>query len=736
MDLDRYKKGLAVCQNYLPTPQGPIVRRPGTYFVAEVKDSTKKTVIRAFRFSNQQAYGIEMGNLYFRFYRNQGQILSAGSPYEIVTPYQEADLPDLRFCQSADVLHITHKNYAPRKLSRTGDTAWTLSIAGFVDGPYLDINDTTVTIAASGTTGTVTLTASVGIFLATDIGRHVRLFTNAVWGFAVITAFTDTSHVTAVVQTAYGDTNPTATWRLGLWSDTTGYPSFSCFHEGRQWYCGSPAAIERVDGSRVQNFSSFSPTNPNGTVVDTHALAVTLDTTDVQNIVALVSDSRGLQVFTGSSEQLIAPAGTASGITPTNVKAYPESEYGSASVPPIKVGGATLYVQQSGDPAQPGRRIREYIWDFTVDGFRSENLSQLAASFTLPGVKEMAFQKERVPILWCVMQDGTLAAMVYERSANQIYVGWAPQVFGGASTANGSQARVESVMAIPSSFGGYTEVWFVVQRFINGRSVRYVEFLTDVFDEGYFETTAYFVDCGLQRTGIANITSITNNGPATITTAAPHGFVDGDKVFVAEVIGMPEINNRVYTVTFVDATTFMVDADTTAFGGYASGGRAANRVGTITGLTHLEGASVSILGDGAPQSGRVNGGTVALSQTAGFITAGLTFTSDGKMLRQDAGSANGTSIGKKRRVHKFAIQVLELLNLKVGMAFDDTMVEIARRSSTHDVMSVAPALKTGLLESPIDANYDLDNQLCWRQDQPLPGTILAVAIQMDTQDAQ
>jgi hypothetical protein len=119
VDTDRYGTGLATCLNYKPTIQGGLIRRPGSYYVAEVKDSTKATRLVEFEFSTTQAYIIEFGDQYFRFYRNHGQI---GAPYEIASPYLEADLFDLRFTQSADVLYITHPDYEPRKLSRTGHT--------------------------------------------------------------------------------------------------------------------------------------------------------------------------------------------------------------------------------------------------------------------------------------------------------------------------------------------------------------------------------------------------------------------------------------------------------------------------------------------------------------------------------------------------------------------------------------------------------------------------------------
>ncbi len=55
---------------------------------------------------------------------------SAGSvdiPYEIATPYVEADIGQLSFVQSADVATVTHPLYAPRELSRLGNDNWTLT---------------------------------------------------------------------------------------------------------------------------------------------------------------------------------------------------------------------------------------------------------------------------------------------------------------------------------------------------------------------------------------------------------------------------------------------------------------------------------------------------------------------------------------------------------------------------------------------------------------------------------
>lgn len=48
-------------------------------------------------------------------------------PLEVVTPYVTADIPNLKYVQSADVMTIVHPNYAPRELARFSQTIWTLT---------------------------------------------------------------------------------------------------------------------------------------------------------------------------------------------------------------------------------------------------------------------------------------------------------------------------------------------------------------------------------------------------------------------------------------------------------------------------------------------------------------------------------------------------------------------------------------------------------------------------------
>lgn len=175
-DLKGYFNGVATLENWLIYPQGGVYRRPGLRFVAQAK-LAQDTHLFPFSFSNTQAYIIEAGNLYFRFYKNGAQILSGGNPVEVTTLYVQADIPKIKIAQSADTMYLAHSTYAPSKLTRTSDTAWTLSVIKPIDGPYLDENIVTTALVACNnstnpaTTAITGASASAGLINILDVAH-------------------------------------------------------------------------------------------------------------------------------------------------------------------------------------------------------------------------------------------------------------------------------------------------------------------------------------------------------------------------------------------------------------------------------------------------------------------------------------------------------------------------------------------------------------------------------------
>lgn len=135
VDISKYYNACRSLKNMIVFPHGGASRRFGTVYVAECKDSSKEARLIPFQFSTTQAYIIEAGENYFRFYMNNGTIVSGASPYEIATPYTEAQLSGIKWTQNADTMRLVNQAVAPQTLIRTGHTAWTLATTTFTAQP-------------------------------------------------------------------------------------------------------------------------------------------------------------------------------------------------------------------------------------------------------------------------------------------------------------------------------------------------------------------------------------------------------------------------------------------------------------------------------------------------------------------------------------------------------------------------------------------------------------------------
>lgn len=173
--LELYRSALALCENFITLPHGGIRKRGGTYFADETKNSAPARPIE-FVYSETQAYCLLFGNLNFRVYAYGGPVMNGPSVVEVVTPYVEADIADLQFTQSGDVLYVTHPNYQPRKITRLSNTNWQISVPEFYDGPFASQNaDEAVKVYASASSGSVTLTADSPIFTADLAGKLFKI---------------------------------------------------------------------------------------------------------------------------------------------------------------------------------------------------------------------------------------------------------------------------------------------------------------------------------------------------------------------------------------------------------------------------------------------------------------------------------------------------------------------------------------------------------------------------------
>ena len=728
-DLTKYASGCKTLENFVVYPHGAAARRPGTTFVAEVANSANKTRLIPFEFSTTQTYMLEFSNLKMRVYKDRGSVLEgdktisgitkanpavvtatghgyengdevvisgvvgmtevnskrflvankatntfeltdkdgtninsstfttytsggvANKVFEITTPYTTAQLFDLKFAQSADVMYITHPEHEVEKLSRTAHTAWTLTDVDFTNGPYMDANITTTTLnPGSHTVGTgvaVVASAVTGInsgsgFLSTDVGRLLQFGD----GYGEITAVADTLNITITIIEDLGSATASANWSLGSFSDTTGHPSCVTFFEQRLVFAGTTSQPQTIFFSKSGDYENMDA-NIGGTVADDDAIIYTIASNQV-NAIRFMTATRTLIIGTAGGEFTVSGGGTDNAITPTNILIKKQSNHGAANVDAIAVGNATLFLQRA------KRKIRELAYNFDVDGYIAPDMTILAEHISEGGLTQMAYQQEPNQIIYAVRGDGELIGLTYQRE--QQVTAWHRHIFGGAFGAG--KAVCESVAVIPTDDTEY-EVYVIIKRTINGATRRFVEY----------------------------------------------------------------INNFDFTET--DNTTFNFLDSALAYSGSA--------VTTISGLDHLEGQTVSVLANGATHPDKtVSSGSITLDRSSTNVKVGLSYSSILQTMRLDAGSQNGTSQGKTKRIYEITIRLYESVGVEVGESLDN-MERIPFRTSSDPMDQGIPPF-TGDKAVEFRGNYDTDGFIFVRQTQPLPLTILSLYPELQTND--
>ena len=693
--LDKFKNGCETMENFIPQIQGPARKRPGTRFVAEVKDSADVTRLLPFEYSTTQAYVLEFGDSYVRFYLDGGVVESSpGVPYEITSPYTSAQVGALEYAQSADVVYITHPDHAPYKLARVSALSWTLTAVTFAWPPFNDENTGAITLTASALTGAITLTASASLFVAGDVGSYFKIsevsaskynqWTTGVaytsgdivyylgniyesgttasagtrppihttgaesdgavtWtflhdgaGYAQITGYTSATLVNATVIKRLPTTSATTRWSEGAWSARRGYPHAVTFYEDRLWFAGSTSKPQTLWASCSGDYENHKyGTN------DDDALNYTINTQDM-NTIEWLAPTKVLAIGTVNGEFTLSATQISDPVTPTNVKITPQTTFGSApDVKPLRVGSVILFLQRA------GRKLREYAYQFDTDSFVAPNMNVLADHVTESGVVELAYQQEPNQIVWAARADGALAGMTYERTED--VVGWHRHTIGGGI--------VESVINIPHWDGDQDVLWMIVRRTIDGASVRYVEYM-EKYQTG---ADSFFLDCGLTYDG----------SPVT----------------------------------------------------------------AISGLDHLEGETVSVLVDGATHPNRtVAAGAINLQLEGSVVHVGLAYTATIKTMPVEAGSQDGTAQGKEQRINNV---VLDLFETGAGLWYGPNLTdmdEYSVRSSSDDMDAPVPLFtgQTDLLAWP--GEYEKGTQMCVQHRLPLPCTVRALLPQMHTYD--
>ena len=810
-DFAKYFSAASRIENFVVLPHGPITRRPGTHFVAEVKDSTAKTRLIPFTFSTEQTYILEFGNQYIRFYKDNGQITSGGSAFEITSPYTTAQLFDIKFAQSADIMYLTHESHPVKKLSRTGHTSWTLTDCSFTDGPYLDTNTTSTTLTPAATSGTaINLNASAAVFVSTDVGRLVRLS----GGFGKITNFNSSTLVQIDILDDFDNTNAVSTWKLGAFSVATGFPRCVSFFEQRLVFAGTSSQPQTMFFSKSGDYENMS----SGTN-DDDAMVYTIASNQVNAIQAMKA-TRTLIVMTTGGEYAVSSGASQDAITPTNINIRKQSNYGSSGVDALSIGNATIFVQRA------KRKIRELAYNFDTDGYTAPDLTILADHISESGLTDMAYQQEPHSIVWAVRNDGQLAGLTYNRLEN--VVAWHRHIFGGKSdtgksvkqqkisfTANSTNVSTSNNTITITGHGlstGDAVYYFAGSNVIGGLSNSKVYYAIAVdantiklatsssnassntaisLTSAPTSNTTQFIYQGVNINN--NFLFITNHGFKTgdfifyknsgtaisglaenikyyvskiddnqiqlftdearssvVNLTSAHSSEQTDKILThAKVESVATIDgdsdeDEVYVIVkrFINGsvkryveyfTPFEFNEDLTAFHYLDSGlAYAGGETGTLSGLTHLEGEIVDIIGEGSTQNSKVvSSGAISLDTAIEEAKVGLLYSSDLQTMRLDEGFTETTQT-KTIRVFDLSVRFQDTIGASVGPNSDNLTAIDFRDSSAS--MDLPVPLFTGDKSVEFDAGHGAEGLIYVKQPQALPMTILGIYPRMETEN--
>ncbi|CAB4131896.1 hypothetical protein UFOVP137_21 [uncultured Caudovirales phage] len=741
IDDAKYQSGLATCRNFITLPHGPAANRPGTAYVREVKTSAKRTRLIPFSYSTTQTMVLEFGDTYIRFHTQGSTLLSGGSPYEVTTPYLEADLFDLHYVQSADVLTIVHPNYAPRELRRGGATSWTLTTISFVSALSAPGS-----VSASAT-GTGSTTYSYKITAVGDNGLDESLASSAAnvtnnlltsgnkntitWGSvsgavrynvykqangALYGYIGQSDGTTFIDDNITADISKTPPLQYNPFGSSGNYPGAVSYFEQRRCFAGTINAPQNIWMTRTGTESNMTYSLPTQEDDSINFRVAAREANTIRHIVPL----NNLVLLTSSAEWRITSVNS-DALTPSSVSVKPQSYIGSASVQPVIVNNNLIYA------AARGGHMRELAYNWQASGYVTGDLClrtpHLFDNLTLV---DMAYGKAPTPIVWSVSSSGKLLGLTY-----------VPEQSVGAWHQHDTDGVFESCCVVAE--GDEDRLYVVVKRTINGSVKRYVERMASRFFTS--QADAFFVDSGGTFNGTntsattVTVTGGTTWGPSeslTITASAAL-FAYPTQSDVNDAIVFTATDGTTYRLTITSTTSTTVAqarVDKTlpaAFRSTATASFAFAR-DSISGLTWLEGKTVNILADGAVHPQRVvTSGSISLDQASSKVQVGLPIIADLNTLPWAAQIDAAFGQGRQKNVNKIWLRVHESSGIFAGPDVNN-LTEAKQRTTEN--YGLPPELKSQEIEIVIDPAWNDSGQVFIRQSDPLPLTAVSMTLEV------
>lgn len=537
-------------------------------------------------------------------------------------------------------------------------------------------------------------------------------------GYVKITGYTSSTQVTGTVQIdpnnyiySLGATTATRLWAIGSWNNTYGYPSVAAFYQDRLCFASTNYEPLGFWASCTGDYNRFRVQTE---VQDDDAISVQLVSGKANDVLNMVS-MNALLCFTYGSEWRISSGTSRSSISPTSIDARQQSAEGSNNVTPLIINDRMLFITRLGDT------VRDFAYDYSYDSYKGTDQT-LYARHLFKGHKivDWAYQKSPYEVIWCVRDDGVLLSFTYVFD-EKVYA-WAKHETDG---------YVESVASIPGD--DKDELFLVVRRYINGQTMRYIERLEETrISSADADLEQYtLLDSHLTMYNSVSVSSVTTNGTKVrVTTSSAHGCSTGDIVHTrAGYEG--RFDGCRFTVTKISDTVLDLENSEEWIPYISDGIHTIGRVvHTLSGLSHLNGRTVRVLGDGSDLGHyTVSNGQITISRGVCECCIGLDYESRLQTLDIQIPMQDGNSRGRKKRIVKPKIELYLSWGGEIGINGYDNMANIPSYPNgviQYDLVGKSPDAYTGVREvEPLSTVCD-NCSVCVRQEQPYPLNVLNI----------
>jgi len=727
--LEKYYSSCERIKNFIITKEGNARYREGFKYTNGTK-SNNLGVQKTFVSVDNKKYLLSFTNGYLTIFRDNTQVS------EIASPYTESNLYNIQHAQEKDTMYLCDGIHTDYKLIQTATDTFTLTRVDYdsYTPPFIQENLTLTTIQASATTGSITLTASASLFLATDIGRYIKIRSGASSGWARMTGYTSDLIVSATVVSTLPTTSAVDTWSFSP------APTSVCFFQGRRYI----VSITNIWGSKV-------PSDDGTTNYDDFTLGSAIEDAVIFTSALLSPGARWIAnndktIFCASKSRVLdlSPADTSNIISIDNPPEFKTiATDGSSTIPVIIKNNVIFFINDT------GKRLNTINYNFEIDGYEIIDINLLSNEILGSNVVQIAMQEGIENIVWCVNSSGLLLGINYLPS--QSVVPWFRVKTEGI---------IESIATLPRDQGG-DRLYIIVKRTINGSDVRYIEYLDDYvtvpdildyytdenseesdreeyeFDTWQVQKEYNNVDSFITFDGSDSTHSTQTMTPSAITgdevsfKAGGSLFVSGDvgrEIWEKESTGIAKIIEYVST-TEVKCKIISAFASTSTI----PAGSWYFTKNTFTGLNHLEGKEVTIISDGFEVSGTytVSSGSVTIPKQASQTTIGLKYTGLIKSMCLQGGSMKGNSRIKKHKVDRFAVSMRDSIGGEIGTNIY-RLAKILYGPPQINGRAILPF--TGLKEITIDDNYEQEKNIYVLQKLSLPFTIQLLTADVETNE--